>query len=86
MWFGVESVVATLAVDLADRVDRREVHSVKAHPCHTVQFFGGGGEGAVHRVAVLVPAARGAGEEFVPGAHQGFTALYINLVTFAARE
>ena len=43
---GGEGVVGALAVDLADRVDRRQVDHVEAHLGHRVEALRGGAEGA----------------------------------------
>ena len=43
---GVEGVVAALAVDLADRMDRRQVHHVETHGRNRGEPLGSGGEGA----------------------------------------
>ena len=48
---GGQRVVAALAVDPADRVDRRQVEHVEAHRRDAGQPVGGGGEGAVTRRA-----------------------------------
>ncbi len=68
---GGGGVVAALAVYLADRVDRRQVHHVEPHLGDARQRLGGGGERAVHRVAVGVPAAGRARKHLVPGAEAG---------------
>ncbi len=56
---GDQRVVAALAVDLADRVDRRQVDDVEAHRGDGRQPLGRGRERAVHRWADRVPAAIG---------------------------
>ena len=70
---GDQGVVAPLAVDPADRVDRRQVDHVEAHRRHLRQPLRGGGEGA--RARRGVPGRRhrplGAGEELVPGGEEG---------------
>ncbi len=53
---GDESVVRSLAVDLADRMDRGEVDDVESHRRDAWEIGGGRGEGAVPRGSVLVPA------------------------------
>src|SRR5690606_8825898 len=65
-----ESVVRTLAVDLADGMDRRQIHHVETHRCDAGQVGGGSGEGAVPRRAVLVPSSGGTGKELVPRTEQ----------------
>ncbi len=67
-----EGVVRALAVDLADRMDGREVDDVESHVGHGLQTLRRGGErprrpGAANFV---VGRALGAGEELVPGAVQ----------------
>ena len=58
---GGDRVVAALAVHLADRMDRRQVHHVEAHLGDARQRLRRGGERAVHRLALLVhpPVDRG---------------------------
>ena len=69
---GREGVVGALAVDLADRVDRRQVDHVEAHRGHGVEPLGGGGEGAAGRPpgARVERRALRAGEELVPAAEE----------------
>ena len=81
-----QGVVAALAVDLANRVDRGQVDDVEAHAGGAVQLRDGGGEGAVEQVAVLVEAAVGAGEELVPGTEEGLAALDEDLAGLAAGQ
>ncbi|COV15761.1 Uncharacterised protein [Mycobacterium tuberculosis] len=50
-------VVATLAMHLANWMDRRQVHHVEPHAGDARKFCRSGGEGAVYRVAVVVPPA-----------------------------
>ncbi len=66
-------VVAALAVDPADRVDRRQVEHVEAHRRHLRQPLRGGGEGAGDGRVLLGRRHRtlGAGEELVPGGEEG---------------
>ena len=52
---------------LADRMDRRQIDHVETHVCDSGQALAGGGEGAVHGLAVAVPTAGRAGKQFVPG-------------------
>ena len=70
---GVERVVRALAVDLADRVDRRQVDDVEAHRGDRVEALGGGAEVAAGDLAgLLVPGrALRAREELVPAAVEG---------------
>lgn len=51
-------------------MDGRQIHHVESHRGDPRQLRRGGGEGAVPGCAVLVPAARRAGKEFVPGTEQ----------------
>ena len=69
---GDQRVVRALAVDRADRVDRRQVDDVETHRRDGRQPLGGGGEGArLPQPGGLVElAALGAREELVPGAVQ----------------
>ena len=83
---GRRTVVAALAVHLADRVDRRQVHDVEAHLRDARQGRRGGGEGAVHRVALAVPAAGRAGEHLVPGAEPGQRTVHPDAVLLAAGD
>ena len=65
---GVEGVVGALAVDLADRVDRRQVDHVEAHRRDGVEPLGRRAEGpGVHRAVLVDGGALGPGEELVPG-------------------
>src|SRR3546814_9177684 len=71
-----EGVVAALAVGRADRMDRRQIHHVEAHPRHARKAFGRGAERP--RLDGAVPEAAGpfrAGEELVPRSHPGPAAL-----------
>ena len=65
-----QGVVGALAVDLADRVDRRQVDDVEAHVGDGVEPLGRGREGAAGDLAGLgvVGRALGAREELVPAA------------------
>ncbi len=67
---GGERVVRPLAVDLADRVDRRQVDHVEAHRRHALQPLGRGLEVAAGDLAGDRVAGRalGAREELVPAA------------------
>ena len=67
---GGERVVGALAVDLADRVDRRQVDHVEAHRGHALQPLGRGLEVAAGDLAGVRVAGRalGAREELVPAA------------------
>ena len=78
---GVERVVRALAVDLADRVDRRQVDDVEAHLGHGVQAVGRRAERAADRLAVGVEmGALAAREELVPAAEQGALAVGVRRV------
>ena len=79
-------VVAALAVNLADRVDRRQVHDVEAHLRDPRQRRGRGGEGAVHRIAVGVPAAGRARKHLVPGPEAGQRPVHPHPVLLAAGD
>ena len=74
---GRQRVVRALAVDLADRVDRRQVDDVEAHLGDGVEPLGGGGEGARPPRPALLVVRRPlrAGEQLVPGADQGALAV-----------
>ena len=61
------AVVAALAMNLADRVDRRQVDDVEAHLRDPRQCRDRRAEGAVHGYALGVAAAGGPGKQFVPG-------------------
>ena len=78
-FLGHESVVRALAVERANRVDRWEVHGVKAHSGHARQRFHGCGKCAVDRVPVLVPPAGGAREELIPGAKESLSPFDVHL-------
>ena len=68
---GGQRVVPALAVDPADRVDRRQVDHVEAHRGDAGQPPGRGGEGAVPAACRPVDhRALGAGEELVPGGEE----------------
>ena len=69
---GVEGVVASLAVDAADRVDRRQVEDVEPHVGHCGEALGRGAEAAADDLAgrLVQAGTLGAGEELVPGAVQ----------------
>jgi hypothetical protein len=75
---GLDGVVAALAVDPADRVDRREIDDVEVHRGDGRQPFGGGRECAVldrDRVRAHL-GALGAGEVLVPRGEQGALAVH----------
>ena len=74
--FGGEGVVAAFAVDLANRVDGREIDGVESHRRHSVQLRRGGGPGAVDRVALFIHTAGGARKQFVPGVHECLATLH----------
>ena len=80
------AVVRALAVDRPDRVNRRQVDHVEAHAGDPVEFFRGGLERAVHRLARLVHAAGRAREQLVPGAVQRARAVDPQLVLAAAGD
>ena len=67
-----QGVVGALAVDLADRVDRRQVEDVEAHLGHPVEALGRRPEGAAGDLAGLRVARRAlrAREELVPAAEE----------------
>ena len=67
-----QRVVGALAVDLADRVDRRQVDHVEAHGGDGRQPLGGGPQGAADDLAGLLVdvGALGAREELVPAREQ----------------
>ncbi len=69
---GGQGVVGALAVDLADRVDGRQVDHVEAHRRDRRQALGGGAEGPGGDPPGLGVEGRalGAGEELVPAAEQ----------------
>jgi hypothetical protein len=67
---GNERVVGTLPVDLANRVDRWQIHHVEPHGSDTGQIGRCRRERTVTRGAVVVPAARRSGKELVPGTEQ----------------
>ena len=76
-----QGVVAALAVDLADRVDRRQVDQVEAHRRDRRQPLGGLGEGARDPGAVGADVgALGPREELVPRAEQRPGPLHRQLV------
>ena len=79
---GVEGVVGALAVDLADRVDRRQVDDVEAHRGDGVEPLGGGLEGAAGDLAGLgvLRRALGAREELVPAAEERLGAVGVRRV------
>ncbi len=85
---GHEGVVGALAVDLADRVDRREVQHVEAHRGDRVEPLGRGAEAArddLAGVAVDIgPLA--AGEELVPGAVERAGTVDVQLVRALGRD
>ena len=82
----VERVVGALPVDLADRMDRRQVDHVEAHRRDRGESGRGGGERAVPGLAVLVPAAGGPREELVPRPEQGARAIDEHGVRLALRD
>ena len=86
MRFRGQRVIAALAVDFTDGVDRGEVDGVKTHRSYAVQGLGGGGEGAVDRLAVGIPATGGAWEEFVPGVDQSITTINPDLQVLTAGQ
>ena len=61
-----QRVVGPLAVDLADRVDWRQVDHIESHVGDAREILSRGQERAVHGVAVVVPAARRSREHLVP--------------------
>ena len=71
---------------LADRVDRRQVHHVETHLGDPRQRLGRGRERAVNRVAVVVPATGGPGEELVPRAEPGQRPVHPDAVLLTARD
>jgi hypothetical protein len=71
---------------LADRVDRRQIHHVETPPGHSRQRLGRRRERPVDRVTVVVPAARGSGEELVPGTEPGQRPVHPHAVLLTARE
>ena len=75
-----QRVVRALAVDRADRMDRRQVHHVEAHRGDAVQRGRRGRERAVHRSAGLVDAAGRAREQLIPGPEQRALAVHEDLV------
>jgi hypothetical protein len=83
---GGDRVVAALAVHLADRVDRRQVDDVEAHPRDPGQGVGGGRERSVHRMPVGVPTAGGPREHLVPGAEPGQRPVHPHAVLITAGE
>ena len=83
----IERVVAALAVDATDRMDRGEVQHVEAHRRDGREPTRRGAERAALDRAVLQPArSLRAGEEFVPGADAGALALDQQFVTRSERH
>ncbi len=84
---GVERVVASLAVEAPDRVDRREVEHVETHRRDRGDALGSGAEGAALDRAVLVQlGALGPREELVPGPDSRALALDQQLAGLAERH
>ncbi|CAG7261672.1 hypothetical protein PICSAR26_03906 [Mycobacterium avium subsp. paratuberculosis] len=79
-------VVAPLAMYLPDGMDRRQVDDVEAHRRDARQRRGRRREGAVHGVAVVVPAAGRAGEHLIPGAEAGQRPIHPDPVLLAAGQ
>ena len=79
---GVEGVVGPLAVDLPDRVDRRQVDDVEAHLRHRLEPLRRGLEGAADDSSgpVVVVGALRTREELVPAAEQGALAVDVRRV------
>ena len=81
-----DAVVAALAVHLADRVDRRQVDHVEAHPRDARQVLGGGGERAVDGIALGVPTAGRSRKHFVPRTEPGQRPIHPHAVLLTARD
>jgi len=71
---------------LADRVDRRQVDDVEAHLGDAGQVLGGGCEGAVHRVALGVPATGRSRKHLVPRAEASQRPVHPDAVLLTARD
>src|SRR5688500_13895507 len=82
----LEGVVASLAVGVTDRVDRRQVHDVETHRRDGGKPLHRGAKGPALDGAVLhAPSAFRTGEELVPCADAGAFPLDEQLALFADR-
>ena len=83
---GHDRIILSLAVHLADGMDRRKVHCIEAHIGHPLQCLGSGSKSAVDWISLFIPASRGARKELVPRAIQCGRALHIYLMDCALHQ
>ena len=71
-----QRIVLALAVDLTNRVNRREVDGVKAHRSYALKGFFRGGKSAMHWLAVVIAATGGTWEKLIPRVKQRLWTLH----------
>ena len=82
--FRGKGVVATLAVDFTDWMNRRQIHRVEAHALCAIKLCNRSLECAVQQLAIFAVATVRTGEELIPRGVQGFAAVNLDLAGLSA--